>query len=253
MVRLLNQQKQSPLKKVTKQSQNEKSLLLGFPGNGLIGTFTISYLISHLKMKLIGEVNHPDMPPTLFIENGEIFSPIRIYKKDNLYAIISDVPIYPEIAYEFVGSVAEYCLKQKISKVMVPSGVDTESVDSKDIKTYGLVTDESLEKLMYENDIPKFLAGTIIGTDATVINTFRNYKIPLLVLYTSCHPYFPDPQASIYAITSLAKVLKVQVDTSDIQKRIDYLKIQHRNLMQEVLGALQQEKQLPSAVPPIYR
>lgn len=204
-------------------------------------------------MKLVGEVSHPDMPPTLFVENGEIFSPIRIYKKDNLYAIISDVPIFPEIASEFVASIAEYCLKNKISKVIVPSGVDTESIEGKEIKTYGLVTHESLEKLMYENDIPKFLAGTIIGTDASIINIFRNYKIPLLVLYTSCHPYFPDPQASIYAITSLAKVLKVQVDTSDIQKRIDYLKIQHRKLMKEVLEALQQEKPLPSAVPPIYR
>jgi uncharacterized protein len=244
---------QKQFKKESKKPQNERILILGFPGNGLIGTFTISYLISHLKMKLVGEVSHPDMPPTLFVENGEIFSPIRIYKKDNLYAIISDVPIFPEIASEFVASIAEYCLKNKISKVIVPSGVDTESIEGKEIKTYGLVTHESLEKLMYENDIPKFLAGTIIGTDASIINIFRNYKIPLLVLYTSCHPYFPDPQASIYAITSLAKVLKVQVDTSDIQKRIDYLKIQHRKLMKEVLEALQQEKPLPSAVPPIYR
>jgi uncharacterized protein len=56
------------------------------------------------------------------------------------------------------------------------------------------------------------------------------------------------------AITSLAKVLKIQVDTTEIQKRVDYLKIQHRNLMQETLSMLaQQEKQPPSKVPPIYR
>ncbi len=85
-----------------------KILLLGFPGNGLIGTFTVSYLISHLQMRLIGDINHPDMPPTLFVENGEILSPIRIYQKDNLYAIISDVPIFPEVAHEFVSSIAEF-------------------------------------------------------------------------------------------------------------------------------------------------
>lgn len=220
----------------------------------MIGTFTISYLISHLAMKVIGEINHPDLPPTLFVENGEIIGPIRIYKKGNLYALISDIPIYPEIAHDFVTSIAEYCLKQKITRVIVPSGVDTQDMDRKDTKTYGLVTDESLEKIMYENDIAKFVAGTIIGTDATVITIFRNYKIPLMILYTSCHPFFPDPQASIFAITSLAKVLKVQVDTTDIQKRIDYLRIQHRNLMQETIEALQQqEKQLPTKVPPIYK
>jgi uncharacterized protein len=203
-------------------------------------------------MRLIGDINHPDLPPTLFVENGEILSPIRIYRKDNIYAIISDIPIFPEVANEFVSSIAQFCQKNKIGKVIVPSGVDTQSTDSKDAKTYGLATHSSFEKIMYENDMPKFIAGSIIGTDATVIMVFRNYGIPLLMLYTSCHPFFPDPQASIFAITSLAKVLKIQVDTKDIQKRVDYLRIQHRNLMQETLDALQ-EKPVQSKAPPIYR
>ncbi len=232
---------------------SEKILLLGFPGNGLIGTFTISYLISHLQMKLVGDVSHPDLPPTLFIENGEVLGPIRIYRKDNLYAIISDIPIFPEIASDFVVSIAEFCRRNKIGKVIVPSGVDTQSPDTKDIKTYGLSTDQSFEKIMYENELPKFIAGSIIGTDAAIITTFRNYKIPLLMMYTTCHPFFPDPEASVIAITSLSKLLKLHVDTSDIQKRIDYLKIQHKNKMQETIDALQSEKQLPSKVPPIYR
>jgi uncharacterized protein len=233
---------------------NGKTLLLGFPGSGLIGTFTVSYLISHLKMHLVGEISHPEMPPTIFVENGEIFGPIRIYKKDNLYAIISDIPIYPDIAYEFVSSLAEFCKNEKIGVVIAPSGVDAENVNKKESKTHGLVTDESLDKMLYDNDIPKFLAGSIVGTDAAVITTLRNMRVPLLMLYTSCHPYFPDPQASLYAITSLSKILKIQVDTSDIQKRIDYLRIQHRNLMQETLEALhQQEKQAQTKAPPIYR
>ena len=240
------------MKTKNKKKPEEKILLLGFPGNGLIGTFTVSYLIAHLQMKMIGEINHPDLPPTLFIENGEVFSPIRIYQKDNIYAIISDIPIFPEIASDFVSSIAEYCLKNKINKVIVPSGVDTQSTDTKDIKTYGLTTHEAFEKIMYENELPKFISGSIIGTDATVITTFKNHRIPLLMMYTSCHPFFPDPQASVTAITALAKVLKIQVDTTDIQKRIDYLKIQHKNLMQDVLNTLQQERQ-PSKVPPIYR
>jgi uncharacterized protein len=240
--------------KNTPKKSNGKTLLLGFPGNGLIGTFTVSYLISNLQMKMTGDISHPEMPPTLFVENGEIISPIRIYKKDELYAIISDVPVYPEIAADFVSSIAEFCVKNKINKVIVPSGVDTQSMDVKDIKTYGLATDPVFEKIMYENDVPKFISGSIIGIDATVILTFRNYGIPLLMLYTACHPFFPDPQAAMNAITSLAKVLKIQVDTTEIQKRVDYLKIQHRNLMQETLSMLaQQEKQIPSKVPPIYR
>ncbi len=241
-------------KTIAKKSPNDRILILGFPGNGLIGTFTLSYMIQRLKMEIVGEINHPDLQPTVFVENGEVIGPIRIHKKDDLYAIISEIPIYPEISYDFTEAVLAYCIKNKINKIIVPSGVDAQYTDKKDIKTYGLATDPSLEKLMYENDIPKFITGTIIGTDAAIITSFRNKHIPLLVLYTSCHPFFPDPQASIHAVTTLAKILKISVDTSEIQKRVDYLRIQHRNLMQETLDTLyQQEPQLPSKAPPIYR
>jgi uncharacterized protein len=241
-------------KTLAKKSPDERILILGFPGNGLIGTFTLSYVIQHLKMKIVGEINHPDLPPTIFVENGEIIGPIRVHKKDNIYAIISEIPIYSELSYDFTKAILAFCIKNKINKVIVPSGVDVQYTDKKDIKTYGLTTDQTLEKLMYENDIPKFIAGTIIGTDAAIITSFRNKHIPLLVLYTSCHPFFPDPQASIHAVTTLAKILKIQVDTNEIQKRVDYLRIQHRNLMQETLDTLyQQEPQLPSKAPPIYR
>lgn len=242
-------------KKTTgKNPHNDRILILGFPGNGLVGTFVLSYIIPHLKMKLIGEISHPDLPPAVFVENGEVIGPIRIHQKDNIYAIISEIPIYSEISYDFAEAILAFCIKNKINKIIVSSGVDSEYTDKKDIKTYGLTTDQSLEKLMYENDIPKFIAGTIIGTDAAIITSSRIKHMPLLVLYTSCHPFFPDPQASIHAVTTLAKILKIQVDTSEIQKRVDYLRIQHRNLMQDTLETIyRQEPQLPSKAPPIYR
>jgi uncharacterized protein len=241
-------------KTVAKKSPDNRTLILGFPGNGLIGTFTLSYMIQHLKMEIVGEINHPDLQPTVFVEDGEVIGPIRIHKKDNLYAVISEIPIYSELSYDFTEAVLAFCIKNKIGRIIVPSGVDAQYTDKKDIKTYGLATDPSLEKLMYENDIPKFITGTIVGTDAAIITSFRNKRIPLLVLYTSCHPFFPDPQASIHAVTTLAKILKISVDTGEIQKRVDYLRIQHRNLMQETLDTLySQEPQLPTKAPPIYR
>ena len=57
------------------KSSKENILLVGFPSNGLVGTFSISYLVHYLGMKQIGEIEHPDLPPTLFVEDGEILSP----------------------------------------------------------------------------------------------------------------------------------------------------------------------------------
>ena len=69
--------------------------------------------------------------------------------------------------------------------------------------------------------VDKFLSGSIFGTDAALITVFKKSQIPALVLYAECHPFFPDPIASVNTITTLAKILKIPVDTSDIQNRME--------------------------------
>lgn len=206
-------------------------------------------------MKQVGEMEHPGLLPTLFIENGEIFGPIRVYNKDNLYVIMSDLPFDPELAYDFSETIIAFAKKNNIKKTIIVSGLESPTRDPKDPKAYGLVTHVKLEKLLYDNEIPKFLSGTIFGTDAAVISAFRSSNIPALVLYCECHPFFPDPEASVKAITVLSKILQIKIDTTDIQKKLERLRIQHRNLMQETIAALQQqaEKKPPAGrMPRIY-
>lgn len=239
--------------KVNKKTSQENILIVGFPSNGLIGTFTISYLIHALDMKQIGELDHPDLPPTLFVEDGEILAPIRIYKRNNIFAIISDLPFDPYLAYDFAGLTLEYCKTSMIKKIIIVSGMETINKDSNAHKIYGLVTHQSLEETLYTNQISKFLAGSIFGTDAAIISVFRKSKTPTLILYAECHPFFPDPEASIVSIITLAKLLNIKIDTTDIQKKMEHLRIQRRNLMDETIRTLQQQKiENKPRVPQIY-
>lgn len=237
------------------KNSKENVLLIGFPSNGLVGTFSISYLVHYLGMKQIGEIEPPDLPPTLFVENGEILAPIRIYKKENIFVIMSDLPFDPYRAYDFSELILQYCKNNDIHRIIIVSGMETINRDPKSPKIYGLVTHQSLEEILYTNQISKFLAGSIFGTDAAIISVFRKSKVPALILYAECHPFFPDPEASVLAIITLAKVLNVKVDTTDIQNKMEKLRIQHRNLMEETIRALQQQKQdnTPTRAPQIYR
>ncbi len=237
---------------IEKLDKKENTLLIGFPSNGLVGTFTISYLVHYLKMKQVGEIELPDIPPTLFVENGEIITPIRIYKKENLFVITSDIPFDQYLANDFGEAIFEYSKKNNINRVIIASGMETINSSPNSPKIYGLVTHPSLEKILYQNNISKFLSGSIFGSDASIISVFRKSSIPALILYAECHPFFPDPEASIVAITTIAKILKIKVDTADIQKRMERLRIQHRNLMEETLKALQQKEKQPKT-PQIYR
>jgi predicted ATP-grasp superfamily ATP-dependent carboligase len=240
--------------KIAKYNTKENTLLVGFPSNGLVGTFSVSYLIHHLKMKQIGEIEMPDLPLTLFVEEGEILSPIRAYNKNNLFVIISDVPFDQYLAEKFALAINEFCKKNAIKKIVIVSGMETVNQKKGNPKIYGLVTHSTLDGLLYNNQISKFLNGSIFGTDAAIISVFRKTNIPALVLYAECHPFFPDPEASIIAIVTLAKILDVEIDTRDIENKIDKLRIQHRNLMKETIQTLQQQKQeKKTRTPQIYR
>jgi len=239
--------------KIAKYDTKENTLLVGFPSNGLVGTFSISYLIHHLKMKQAGEIEIPDLPSTLFVEGGEILSPIRSYNKNNLFVIISDVPFDQYLAKEFALAVHEFCKKNAIKKIVIVSGMETVNPKKSVPKIYGLITHSVLDNILYNNQIPKFLDGSVFGTDAAIISVFRKTSIPALVLYAECHPFFPDPEASIIAILTLAKILDVKIDTHDIQNKIDKLRIQYRNLMEETIRTLQQQQEKKTRAPQIYR
>ena len=239
--------------KIVKPDSKEKTLLVGFPSNGLVGTFAISYIINNLKMKQIGEIEVPDLPSTLFVEGGELLAPIRVYNKNNVFVIISDVPFNQYLADGFAMAVYQFCKKNMIKKIVIVSGMETVNQKKDTPKIYALATHPSLETLLYNHQIPKFLDGSIFGTDAAIISVFRKTKIPALVLYAECHPFFPDPEASIVAIVTLAKILDIKVDIKDIQKKIDRLRIQHRNLMEETLRALKQQQEKQTGTPQIYR
>lgn len=239
--------------KIAKHDTNENTLVVGFPSNGLVGTFSISYLIHYLKMSQIGEIEVPELPSTLFVEGGEILAPIRAYSKKNIFVIISDVPFNQYLAEGFALAVHEFCKKYVIKKIVMVSGMETINQQKDTSKIYGLVSHPSLENILYNNKIMKFLDGSIFGTDAAIISVFRKTKIPVLVLYAECHPFFPDPEASIIAIVTLAKILDIQVDTKDIQSRIDKLRIQHRNLMEQTIRALRDQQEKQTRAPQIYR
>ena len=235
---------------LAKISPQEKTLLVGFPSNGLVGTFSIYYLIHHLKMKYIEDVEVSDLPSTLFVEDGEILSPIRVYNKDNLFVIISDVPFDQYLAEKFALAVHAFCKDHTIKKIVLVRGMESVNQKENGPKIYGLVTHPILESKLYNNQIPKFLNGSIFGPDAAIISVFRKTNIPVMILYAECHPFFPDPEASIMAIVTLAKILHIEIDIKDIQNKIDTLRIQHRNLMEETLRTLEEKK---TRAPQIYR
>ena len=232
--------------------KNPSILLLGIPGPGLIGTMALTYIIHSLKMGLVGEIE--STPSSIvFIDNGQIMGPVRIYKKDKIFAILSDIPIDYDLSSGFTESVIEFSEKNNVDVIVFISGIHVADRNVSNLKTYGLVTDEKLDAILYESEIPKFLSGIISGPDATILTSLKNSPIPTIILHTECNYFFPDPDAALQMIKTLSRILKVEIDLTEFKKQIDYLRLQNRQLMEDTLSVLQQEREQPTIPPQIYK
>lgn len=241
-------------KKLEKIPKSPSMLFVGIPGPGLIGILSLNYIIHSLDMEIVGEIEHSDLSNIIFIDNGELYGPARIYQKNSLFAAISDVPIDYELAEDFTESIIDFSKKNKIDMIVLLSGIHAVERNAANLKTYGLVTDEKLDKVLYENEIPKFLSGMIAGPDATILTKLKNSPIPTIVLYTECNFFFPDPEAAIYTINTVARIIKKEIDITEFKKQIDFLRLQSRHLMEETLTILSPEKAPPAVpAPQIYK
>lgn len=246
---MYNMQKSSIKKELAK---NPTTLFLGLPGPGLIGTMSMTYVIHTLKMELIGEIENSPAS-IIFVDNGQMVGPVRIYKKENMFAIVSDIPIDYENAVEFTESVIDFAKRNHVDLVVFLSGIHVPERDVSHLKTYGLVTHEKLEKLLYDNGIPKFLSGVISGPDATILSHLRSSDIPTIAFHTECNYFFPDPDAAMQTIKTISRITKKEIDLTEFKKQIDYLRLQNRQLMEDTLNVLQAQKDTSTAPPQIYK
>lgn len=242
------------MKKIKKNQlvESPSVLLLGIPGPGLIGTITTTYIIHALKMDLVGEI--ANSPTTIvFVDNGQIMGPVRIYKKDNLFAILSDIPIDYDNAVDFTESVIEFSKKNNVDLIVFMSGIHVPERNISNLKTYGLVTHEKLEKILYDNEIPKFLSGAISGPDATILSQLKNSSMPTIAFNTECNYFFPDPDAAMQTIKIIAQITKKNIDLTEFKKQMDYLRLQNRQLMEDTLNVLQAQQESSTTPPQIYK
>lgn len=251
---MISQTNNNKSKKLEKIPKSPSILFVGIPGPGLIGILSLNYVIHSLKMDIVEEIEHSDLSNIIFIDNGELYGPVRIYKKNSLHAVISDVPIDYALAEDFTESIVDFSKKNKIDMIIVLSGIHAAERNLSNLKTYGLVTDEKLDKVLYENEIPKFLSGMIAGPDATILTKLKNSPVPTIVLYTECNFFFPDPEAAIHTINTISRILKTKIDITEFKKQIDFLRLQGRQLMEETLTILNPEKTQPAVpAPQIYK
>ncbi|MDX1595911.1 MAG: PAC2 family protein [Nitrosopumilaceae archaeon] len=230
-------------------SGNKKTVIIGFPSTGLVGAFAVSYLVKALDMQNIGELESQDIPPSVFIQDGKVYGPFQIYNKDNVYVILSNVLLSPKSTHDFIQSGLEYAKKVNADHVIIPRGMTIMGPQEDKPKTFGLtVTDES-KNLLDEFKLPIISEASVVGADAGAISALKKSSIPSVILYTICNMKFPDSDAIVKAVETMANIIGVKVDTSKFEQRLDKISKDNERLIEQTRKMYEKPSEKPPSMP----
>ncbi|HOI59360.1 MULTISPECIES: proteasome assembly chaperone family protein [unclassified Methanoculleus] len=189
----------------------EKTVLIGFPGSGLVGSIALQYLVEQMDFEQIGTITSKYFPPVALMTKGVINAPVRLYEKDNLAAVISDVPIHPMICYEVANGIMDWLTRFDIKEITTIAGIITNEPEK---RVFGVATTrEILQRLEEETIILPM--GSLSGIAASILTECKTRGIPGLGLLGET-VNTPDPRSSAATIEVLNKIYNISLDINPL-------------------------------------
>ncbi len=223
-------------------SREGSSVLMGFPGSGLVGSIALQYMVDQLEFAQIGSMNSKYFPPLAMMNRGVINVPVRIYEKNTIAAIVADIPIHPMICYEVANGIMDWLMPFKVREVVTIAGIITNEPEK---RVFGVATsDEALPRIQ-ENTIILPI-GSISGIASSILTECKVRDIHAYGLLGETINA-PDPRASAAAIEVLNKMFDLGLDVQPLLEQAEEIESTMQKLSEQVQSAetMPKKEQLP--------
>jgi uncharacterized protein len=232
------------LKIFSKPPPENAAVLMGFPGSGLVGTIALQYMVEQLEFELIGTMTSKFFPPLAMMNKGVINDPCRIYMKNDILAVVADIPIHPMICYEIANGLLDWLVPFKPKEVLTIAGIITNEPQK---RVFGVATtSDALTRIQeYTLVLP---IGSISGIASSILTECKIRSIPAYGLLGET-VNAPDPRSSAATIEVLNRMYNLELD---VQPLIDQA-VEIEQSMGKIAEEVQQSaEQSPKKDLPMY-
>lgn len=214
---------------------SKPTLVVGVPEAGLVGIIASSYLREQLKLPEAGYIESDLLPAVVVVHEAKPKHPIRIFGKDNLAVITSEVPLHPRLSLDLAKEIVDWA-KSKNTKLIlgitsIPSDEEMEREDQRKPKVLAISSDERPTESLTQIGVNPFEEGVMMGTHAAILRQCITLHQPNLTLLAEAYSQFPDPGAAAGVIQVVNKVLSVNVDVGNLIKQSEEIRLRMRELM----------------------
>ncbi len=195
------------------------TFLEGFPGIGLVGPMSISYLVNKLGFDYIGYLESDAIPSLVSIHDNQPQPPLRLYlsKKYKLLVLFSEVSLPPNInVYGISRDIYDFLKKGGVSRIISIGGFPAENPEGAGI--LGIASSPELAKSFDKLGIKGVGEGVATGFSALLLLYASRDGIDDLNLIVPVNPNMIDPRYAEIAIEALNKITGTDVDVSELDK-----------------------------------
>jgi len=227
----------------------------GFPDVGLVGAIATSYIVDRLEMREAGYIDAELLPPLISVRNEQIKELIRIYYRDRIVAIVSDIPIPPPMIRPLSQSLVNW-IKRKNGKLLISvSGIpEPNRLDIEKPEIYVLGSrPEITEMLVRLNGANRFKDGFIAGIKGMLLRDAVRAGLDAAIILAQAHYNYPDLGSAGQVVSYLSKFLGIEIDVKPLLESAEELRLRLRDLMMrtdQVMRGIQKSKELE--LPPVY-
>lgn len=237
-----------PVERNSKIKLNDAVLVAGFPGPGIIGSMSASYIIEQQKMHQIAYVDSDFIAPGVMYIGGRLRHPFRIYanSEGNASVLVCDAPVMLSGIRPLLNAVVKWAKDNDVREIMVLEGMAAAGF-SQDRKPLVLTSDGQSDDHSYLKRIsdkadapPAFIAGTSGGLLAACLSN----GIPCTGLLLPSIAGIPDPEGAAMLIEKANDLANnpFDIDVRDLRSQAAELKRQMQELVNSV-HRQQDEKQ----------
>lgn len=215
----------------TMESQNP-TLVVGFPGIGLIGNIASRHIIDQLDMRQVGVMESDMFPPVAMLQEGIIRMPIRIYENPthNLMVIVSDIAIPIQLSNKVGRKIVDWAQSLGAREIISIAGIETGSQQQRVFSA--ATTQEELDRVKDTTEV--FQRGTVSGISGSVMTECATQDLPCLCLMGESTSQAPDPRAAAKVIEIIASLYDITVETEPLLEQAEQIEAQLQNLSEQV-------------------
>ena len=241
-----------PLAKVIQSNAklNAPILIAGFPGAGMVGAISTSYIIEKLHMHQIACVESDFIVPGVIYVGGKLRHPFRLYAnaEGTVCVLVCEAPIMIQGIHSVLDTVMKWAINNKAKEVMVLDGIAIQGIfdsqrepmvlsgDGEVADKANLLNDEIYKK----NNATKtaFIGGIAGGLLSSCLSNGIACKALLIAAISG----IPDPEGAAILIESITKVTDnepLKIDTQELREQGADLK----RRMEQIIRSVREQQQ----------